>query len=602
MIGAMTPTADPLQLALGHHQAGRWAAASALYHQVLATQPDHADATHLLGFLRHQQGDGAAAQALIRRAIALAPQVAVYHANLGVVLLARGLADAAEASLLRAHLLDPDTADVCNNLGSCSSTRGQFEAAAVWFQRALHLQPDNAQAQHNLGLAWVAQGRADLGLPHFIRAAALQPGSADAQHDLGSALADVGQPEAAVQSLRRALALRPDSVATLGNLVTQLTRLGQADEALALARRCVALQPGLATAWSGLGMVLQHAGALAEARAAVGRAGALDALSPAVGLNLALCQLLMGDFAAGWPAYECRLTLPAFQPLAPWPPSPRWQGEPLAGRSLLLQAEQGLGDTLQFARYAAQLAGQGARVTLQCQPPLLRLMAGLPGVQQVIGTDQPAPACDFYSPLLSLPLRLGTQLHTIPAEVPYVWADSAAQQAWQQRLEHLAGSRFRVGLCWRGSPGHAADCYRSMPLAAFDALADLASVQFVSLQRDRPAEPAGAMAGCLHDPTAQLVDMADMAALIGALDLVISVDTSVCHLAGAMARPVWVLLHAGPDFRWLMDRDDSPWYPTARLFRQRWLGDWAPVVAAVRAALAERVSTSQRGDCAATAA
>ena len=593
----MAPLADPLQQALDHHQAGRWAMAEALYRQLLAAHPDHADAHHLLGFLCHQQGRPEPALTLIRRAIELLPQAAIFHANLGVVLLAQGQGDAAEASLLRAHLLDPAAADVCNNLGSCSSRRGQHQVACVWFQRAVALQPGHAQAQHNLGLAWVAQGRADLGLPHFQQVAALRPESADAQHDLGSALADVGQPEAAVASLQRALALRPDSVATLGNLVTQLTRLGRADQALPLARRCVALQADLASAWTGLGMVLQHQGALAEARAAMEQAALLDPQSPAVGLNLALCRLLDGDLAGGWPAYESRLAVPAFRPLAPRPDAPRWQGQPLAGQTLLLQAEQGLGDTLQFARYATVLARQGGRVLLQVQPPLLRLLASLPGPQQVIGTDQPLPRCDLHSPLLSLPLLLGTRLHSIPADIPYLHADAASARAWQMRLDSAVdagqvagqvagqGARLRVGLCWRGSPTHAADRYRSMQLADFDSLADLPGVHFVSLQRDRPAEPAAALAGRLIDLTADLSDMADMAGLVAALDLVISVDTAVCHLAGAMGRPVWVLLHAGPDFRWLMGREDSPWYPTARLFRQQHLGDWKPVLAAVVAAL-----------------
>lgn len=574
-----------VQQALAHHQAGDLTQASAGYQRVLACQPQHADASHLLGFLCHQQGDSARAVALIERAIALSPSEAVYHANLAVVLLALGQSDRAEAEWLRAHWLDPQSAEVCNNLGARCSARGQHEQARAWFAQALALQPQLAMAHSNLGLACAALGQREQALRHFQRAVACSPDDADAHNNLGSAWAAAGRHQASVACYRQSLVLRPDDAATLSNLVTSLTRLGQADEALALARRAVALQPGLASAWSGLGTVLQHGGAVAEACSALQRALALDPQAPVARLNLALCRLLQGDFAAGWPAYESRFLASDFHPLAAVPACPAWQGEPLAGRSLLVQAEQGLGDTLQFVRYLPVLQAMGARVTLQCQTAVLRLVQSLPGLTAAVSCEQAPPATDFVVSLLSLPLRLGTLPGTVLADVPYLRADPQAVAAWQQRLARPGGA-LRVGLAWQGSPLHAADRYRSLPLAGFDALADLGGVQFISLQRDRPAEPAGAMAARLQDPTGALEDMADLAALMGALDLVISVDTSVCHLAGALGKPVWVLLHAGPDFRWLMGREDSPWYPTARLFRQQRLGDWGPVIARVRAALA----------------
>lgn len=587
---AMNSAVDAwLQQALAHHRSGDLAQAGAAYQRLLAQQPQHADATHLLGFLRHQQGDSARAAALIEHAIALSPGVAVYHANLAIVLLAQGQADRAEAHWLRAHWLDPQSAETCNNLGARCSARGQHAQALAWFEQAVALQPALAMAHNNLGLACAALGQPAQAVRHFQQAVACGPDDADAHNNLGSAWAAAGRHDASVACYRQSLALRPDHAATLSNLVTSLTRLGQADEGLALARQAVALQPGLASAWTGLGTVLQHAGAVAEAHGALAQALALDPQAPAARLNLALCLLLQGDFAAGWPAYEGRFQAPDFQPLAALPPCAVWQGEPLAGRSLLVQAEQGLGDTLQFARYLPLLKARGAALTLQCQAPLLRLMQTLPGQPALVSCAQPPPATDFVVSAMSLPLRLGTTLGNIPAGQPYLQAEPQALAAWQQRLAGTAGG-LRVGLAWQGSPLHAADRYRSMPLATFDALADLDSVQFVSLQRDPRPEPAAAMAARLHDPTDALVDMADMAALIGALDLVISVDTAVCHLAGALGKPVWVLLHAGPDFRWLMGRDDSPWYPTARLFRQQRLGDWGPVIGRVRAALAVRAA------------
>lgn len=580
----MASPTPPLTLALARHRSGDLHAAQALYQQVLAADPNQVDALHLAGFLLHQQGQSAQGRGLIERAIALAPGVALYHANLGLVLQALGLMDAARQHFLRAADLDPQSPDAFNHLGALLHAAGQPAQAVAWFQQALSRQADLASAHANLGHAWVALGRHDLARDCFETVCRLQPGQADAHNNLACALAALGQPEQALVCLRQALALQPDFAVAMSNLAGNLTRAGRAAEALDWARQAVAADPGLDAAWKHLGQALQHSGAVAEAGQAFERCIHLNGADASHHLNQALCLLLQADYARGWAAYESRLVMPDYRPLTAAPRCPVWQGQALAGRSLRVMAEQGLGDTLQFVRFLPALQAAGARVVLQCQAPLLRLLQGLPGAAQVIGVDDDVPDTDFAVSLMSLPHRLKTTLASVPARLPYLQPPLAEVLQWRRALADLQDG-LRIGLAWRGNPEHPADAYRSLPLATLDALADLPGLHFVSLQRERPIEPAGRLAARLVDRTAGLRDMADLAGLIANLDLVISVDTSVCHLAGAMARPVWVLLHAGPDFRWLMDREDSPWYPTARLFRQRRLGDWTEVMARLVQAL-----------------
>lgn len=581
----MASTPALLNLALAHHRDGDLGAAQTLYQQVLAADPAQADALHLSGMLLHQQGRSAQGQALIERAVALAPGVAVYHANLGLVLQALGQVDAAHQSLLRAIDLDPLSPDAYQHLGVLLTASGQPAEAVGWLQQALARQPDLAEAHAQLGHVWVALGRHALARDSFERVCRLRPQQAEAHNNLACALAAMGQPEQALVCLRHALALKPDFAIAMSNLAGNLTGAGQAREALGWARQAVAADPALDAAWKHLGQALQHSGAVAEAQIAFDRCLALNGADASHRLNRALCLLLQGDYAQGWAEYESRLAMADYRPLAAPPRCPVWQGEALAGRSLRVMAEQGLGDTLQFVRYVPMLQAAGARVVLQCQAPLLRLLQGLPGADQVVDVEAQAPDTDFAVSLMSLPHRLGTTLADVPARLPCLQPPLAEVLHWRRVLADLQDGP-RIGLAWQGSREHPADAYRSMPLTTLDALADLPGLHFVSLQRERPAEPAGRLAARLVDRTAGLRDMADLAGLIANLDLVISVDTSVCHLAGSMARPVWVLLHAGPDFRWLMGREDSPWYPTARLFRQRQLGDWPELVARLAQALA----------------
>jgi Flp pilus assembly protein TadD len=580
----MADALETLKTALALHQRGEWAQAEALYRQVLATDPEQPDALHLLGFMAHQRGDSAQALAPMQKAIALAPGVAFQHANLGLVQRALGRLDDAHASLRQAHQLDPSKADTCNTLGAVCAESGRHDEAVAWYQRALALRPDHAGAQANLGHTWAALERPDQALACFEALRAAQPAHPGVHFMVGTALSQLGRHDDAAAAFRQALVQRPDDALAMSHLAKTLTRLGAADAAIAMARQALALQPRLADAWSHLGTPLQHKGEAAEAQAAFRQALDIDPKRPYDRFNLALNLLLQGDFAAGWADYECRLELPSFPRLGPAPRCPTWRGEALAGRSLLVVAEQGLGDLIQFSRYVPLLRERGATVVLQCQAGLLRLMQTLPGVARCVDVEQVPPDTDFAVPVMSLPLRLRTTRQTIPASVPYLHATLPDTLKWRRRLAGLPDGP-RVGLVWQGRATHGADRYRSVPLAALDPLADLAGVHFISLQRDPPAEPPGPMSRRLIDLAAEQTDMADLAGLLANIDLVISVDTSVCHLAGAMARPLWVLLQKGPDFRWLLNRNDSPWYPSARLFRQAQLGDWGSVVERVRTTL-----------------
>jgi Flp pilus assembly protein TadD len=575
---------ETLKTALAHHQRGEWDVAQTLCHQVLTLTPLHADALHLWGLMAHQRGDSAAAIAPLQQAIRLAPEVPELHANLGLAQRALSRLDEAHASLLQAHRLAPAEAEHCNSLGAVSAGRGRHDEAVVWYQRAVALQPDHVAAHTNLGQAWLALGRPADALTCFEIVSRSQPAHPEAHGMLGFALAQLDRHEEAISTYRLALDLRPDNALAMSHLATTLTRLGQADDAIALARRALAIRPGLADAWSSLGTPLQHHGQVAEAEAAFRKALSLDASRPVDRFNLSLNLLLQGDYAAGWTAYESRFGMPHYGPMGPVAQCPLWQGEALQGRSLLVVAEQGLGDVIQFSRYVRLLQAQGATVTLQCQKPLLRLMRTLPGAPRCVDVALPPPATDFALPVMSLPHRLGTRLASVPAAVPYLFATVPDILNWRRRLATRQDGP-RVGLVWQGRATHGADRYRSLPLEALDRLADIAGVHFISLQHEALAEPDGPMARRLADPGAAVTDMADLAGLLANLDLVISVDTAPCHLAGAMGRPVWVLLHAGPDFRWLLGRDDSPWYPSARLFRQTRLGDWTGVVDRVCVAL-----------------
>ncbi len=466
--------------------------------------------------------------------------------------------------------------------------RGRPEEAAALLRKALRLSPDYAEAQCALGATLAGLGRLDEAIAAYDKAVSLKPDFAVAWSNLGVARQTLGQMDEAVVAYDRAIAADPANAAALTNLGLVLTELGRTDEALAACSRAIALAPGQAEAWSNLGLALRMAGRTDEALAARRRAVAIDPNNAKGHRNLAMSLLLNGEYREGFAEFEWRRALGDCPP--PDSTRPEWRGEPVAGRTLLLYGEQGLGDVIQFARYATPLAESGARVILAVPRPLARLLATIPGVAG-IADRTPLPDHDWHFPLLSLPHRLGTTVESVPAACPYVAADPAAKAAWRKRLDALPGRK--VGLVWSGDPRpHDVACAlvdrrRSLTLAQLAPLAAVPGITLVSLQKGAPAGQARTPPPGMDliDWMDEIDDFADTAALADALDLVITVDTSVAHLAGALAKPVWILSRFDGCWRWLLERADSPWYPTARLFRQPAPGDWSPAIAELVRAL-----------------
>ncbi|HJX58310.1 MAG TPA: DUF5672 family protein, partial [Thiobacillus sp.] len=413
-----------------------------------------------------------------------------------------------------------------------------------------------------------------------------------AEHYLGVLDMQEGRPSEGERRIRATLAKRDDVPDFFNNLGLCLRAQGRLEEAVAEYRKALDRHPAYAPAWSNIGLDMHKLGHLDEALDAFNRALALDASLTQARFSRALVLLMQGDYARGWAEYESRMRCPEYAasyrlPAMAGTPRP-WQGEALAGKSLLLIAEQGIGDTLQFIRYARPLADQGARVGLYVrQAHVAGLLRNVHGLSEVYTGEAVIPASDYYCHLLSLPRLCGTHsLAAVPADVPYLAAPPDRRAYWRQRLDAIP-ARLRVGLAWAGSPTNVDDRNRSCSLRALAGLFDLPDVAWINLQLGAGREELKTVQTPILDWGDEQTDYAETAALMAELDLVITVDTSIAHAAGALGRPVWIMLQYIADFRWLLDRTDSPWYPTARLFRQPRIGDWPAVAAEVKAALAD---------------
>ncbi|WP_295990178.1 tetratricopeptide repeat-containing glycosyltransferase family protein [Rugamonas sp.] len=532
--GSPSTAQATMERAVALHQRGELAQAAALYLEVIDAEPDHPHALHMLGVYALQSGDLQAALDLIERAAALLPHEAAPQLNLGAVL----------------------------------KRLERYDAALACLRRALEIEPEHVTALNNYGSTLLAMGRGADALPWLERALRLDPAFADGWNNLGNALHELQRHAEALLCLDRALLLQaqhPQALFNRANTLQMLNRSGEALRSYALA--------------------LRH-----------------DPEHVDANVNMAVCRLLDGDLEHGWPQFEWRWRKPAYQALRPAAP-PLWHGQgALAGKTLLVYAEQGLGDTLQFCRYVPLLAARGARVILRVQPALVTLLATLAGAHQVLADDAPLPPCDLQCPLMSLPLAFATRLSTIPADTPYLRADARLAAAWGARLGSDTTSKPRIGIAWAGSAGHANDRQRSMALIELRRIVTPAA-DFISLQKDARAVDmvqldgdgdnggdGGNGGGGIRQFAALQTDFAATAALVAQMDLVICVDTSIAHLAGALGKPVWLLLPFAPDWRWMLGRDDSPWYPTMRLFRQPRAGDWDAVLEQVVAALGLRLA------------
>jgi tetratricopeptide (TPR) repeat protein len=549
---------DKFKRGVALHQQLKLADAERIYIEVLQRQPNHFDALHLLGVVAVQTKRTARGIELITKAIGLNANVAAAHNNLGNALRDIKRPQEALASYARAIALKPDYAETYYNRGLALQDLKRPEDALASYDEAIALKPDYADAYNNRGLALRDLRRPDDVLASYDKLIRLKPDYAEAHNNRGIALRDLQRPEDALASHDRAIVLRPDYPEAYYNRGLVLQDLQRLEDALASYDKAIALKPDYAEAY----------------------------------VSQSFCFLLAGRFEQGWHQYEWRKK--ENKPTAPRAyPQPLWLGEQnIEGKTLFIHWEQGLGDLIQFCRYAKLAADIGARVILEVPKPLMSLLANLSGVAQLIEAGSPSPPFDYQCPLLSLPLAFKTTLSSIPTTIPYLKVDSGKSRLWKERLGER--QKRKVGLVWSGGfrPNQPEMWFinsrRNIPLRKL-AMLKHPDIEFYSLQKGEPAESELAElmrhnweGPHMADLTDRLNDFADTAALVENLDLVITVDTSTAHLAGALGKPVWILNRFETCWRWLLDRTDSPWYPTAKLYRQEKAGHWDDVVRRIR--------------------
>jgi tetratricopeptide (TPR) repeat protein len=492
--------------------------------------------------------------------------------------------------LQQAIQAQPDSAWAQHNVGVALAQVGRFDEAVAALEEALHLRPDYADACFNLGNALRELGRRDEAIERFHQALRLRPDHASACNNLGLTLTEAGRAEEAVEPLRRAVALHPKRKEGHNNLGLAYADLGRFAQAETCYQEALRLDPGYVEAHTNLGSACKEQGRLEEALACYQHSLWLEPVSAIAHYNRSLALLQMGDYEHGWPEYEWRWRRKQTQPRTFV--QPRWDGSPLKGWTILLWREQGLGDTIQFVRYAALVQKAGGRVIVECPACLLPLLATCAGIDRLVAEKQPLPSFDVQAPLLSLPALLKTTLNSVPATVPYLYAEVEGVTAWRRRLGMCRG--FRIGVVWQGNPYFRGDGHRSFPLASLAPLAAVAGVQLVSLQKEHGLEQVTAVERRFPLMILEGLDESggsfmDTAAVMQSLDLVVTADTAAAHLAGALGVPVWLALSRAPDWRWGLTGETTPWYPTMHLFRQSQLGDWRSLFEGMAARLRREV-------------
>jgi tetratricopeptide (TPR) repeat protein len=560
---------------------GRPEEALASFDGALAARPDFAEALDCRGNVLSELGRAAEALECFDRALALRPDYAEALSDRGSALRRLSRPQEALGCFDAALAIRPDYAKAHGNRGNALADLGRLEEALASYERGLEIDPGQAELHCNRAGVLLKLKRFGEALAGFDRALVAKPGFAEAHSGRGNALLALRRLNEAIACQDRALALKPDYADAWLNHGNALRAAMRLPEALASYERAHALRPADATALTNCGVALLELGRRGEALERLEQALQLAPEHADARWNRALHRLLHGDFRGGWPEYEWRWKA-QFSHLERNFEQPLWLGrEDLRGKTILLHAEQGLGDTIQFCRYAVEVARSGATVLLEVQPEIEPLAARLEGVSRVLVKGGALPGFDFHCPLLSLPLAFGTMPETVPRGIPYLRIPDAYEKRWADRLHHLRG--LRIGIAWQGNVDHYRDGHRSFPLGHFAAVAGCPGARLVSLQKGTGAEQLGdpGIAFPVADFTADLASFLDSGAVMLNLDLVITADTAVAHLAGALGVPVWVALPLAPDWRWMLDRSDSPWYPTMRLFRQRIAGDWASVFAEI---------------------
>jgi tetratricopeptide (TPR) repeat protein len=601
-------------------QTGQLTDAQSLCRQILEQDPAHAEATHLLGFLAHVSGDSQTALGLIERAAELEPGNPVYQHNLGDLHSAMGQMEQAEACLRKALELKPDFASAAIKLGIVMEQKNQLEDAVQLYRRAIELEPHIAAGYCNLGDALQKQRKLDEALEQYNIAIRLNPNMAEAYCNRAVVYDSLLKFDDAINDATRALQIKPELVqawSVLGLLRRAQGRLDQAmqcfeqivrihpnhaqaylelgntrhaqghlEAACELWRHAIQLDPRLVYGYANLGLTLLHLGEVEQSEAVFDAGMTVDPNDVQLRANRAFLLASKGDLEQGLKDYDLRWKTDAFRNVGRKFSSPRWEGEDISGKRLVIWHEQGAGDTIQFIRYLTLLKQDrgAAEIIVEAPHELHRLLSSMPEIARLITREDPEPQADFHCPILRLPGLFHTTLQTIPAHVPYLSVSPQLIQRWAQRTEKYPG--FRVGIAWEGSRTNTLNRLRSASLEDFRRLSEIPEVQLFSLQWDRQ----DLIDFNVRDLANDFTDFADTAAAIATLDLVISIDSAIAHLAGAMGRATWTLLSAAPDQRWLLNREDCPWYPTMRLFRQPRLRDWGSVFQRVESELRSLVS------------
>lgn len=604
-----------IKTGLDHHQKGRLSQALETYQAVLQEYPKDSDALHLSGLAEYQLGKNETAIALIQKAIDIKPDEPRFHDDIGLVFVELGRLDEAAYAFKKALFYDQNNDDTYNNVGNVFYQKGDFEEAIKNYQHAIKFNPNNFEAYNNIGAALKAMDRIDSAIDYYKKALRIKPDAEEIYFNLGVAFNDQCELDAAINNYHKAVALNPDYAEAYNNLGTALNEQGKFEEAIENYNTAVRLKPGYAEALNNLGSAFNDMGKYDEAVEKFKQAlqiepdsaeihynignnfkgkgeyeKAIEKYKNAIALNsgyaaahwnMGLTCLLLGRYKEGWMEYEWRFKKAEHKTIYSYKLDlPRWNGLSFAGKRLLIHDEQGFGDTIQFVRYLPIVKALGGTVIFETRKPLINILRGFPGIDELVERSNDKEAytgCDLYMPLLSLPGIFNTTVVTIPDKAPYLYADSGKKDYWLGRLK---GDGLKVGLVWAGKAGHLNDKNRSCRLEHFLPLSHIKGIQLYGLQKGDVASqierlPEGLIQANLGE---EFEDFSDTAGIIESLDLVITVDTAAAHLAGAMGKPVWTLLPFAPDWRWMLDREDSPWYPTMRLFRQKKAGDWDEVI------------------------
>ncbi len=572
-----------LQKALKLHQAGQTGDAAMIYGEIIRANPGNVDALNLLASILTDAGNLDSALNLCRQATTIAPDFFAPWVTMGNTLQAMGRLEEAADAFRRSCSLNTESPHAFTNLGSVLNALKRFEEARDACKTALTLDPTMAAAYNNLGHAHLGLGEEPEAETAFARAVELVPGFSDALYNLGTTLSRMGRADEAIPHLEAALRLTPHQVNKTYNLALAYAQAGRYETAEATYRACLNLDPGHEDSLNNLAATLKDLGRPGEAEDYLRQALAANPDDAQLHWNLSLVLLQTGKFEEGWREYEWRWESPGFTTQKRDFNKPAWDGGEAPGATLLLHAEQGFGDAILAARYVPPAAKGCNRIVVECRPGLERLLGTLDGAAEIVTMGDDLPPFDLQLPMMSLPRAFGTTLKTVPAEIPYLTVPDGAEA--DSRIAEADG--IRVGIVWAGSATLKKDVERSLDPKLFRMLAGVEGVTLFSLQVGGPTQGFEALAdlGNAVDLAPGITDFADTAAAVAALDLVVSVDTAVAHLAGALGKPVWTLHAVNASHQWLMEREDSPWYPTMRLFRQPDRGEWQPVMAQVTEAL-----------------